>query len=97
MYLSVLETRPNNPYAAIAKSIQAKTIGEIIDVKLNAICCSNGSGGIEAVVTTNLGSFSGRVGDSFQLPVGADRLRNFLSIEDKVCKAIKSMDPKFVI
>ena len=58
---TVLESRPPNPYLDIAKIIQAKTVPEIIDVKINSIVCGNGSSGVESIVITNLGSFHGQI------------------------------------
>lgn len=55
----IVERRPTNPYVEIAKLIEAKTMPEIIEVLIKPVLTTSGVCGVEAVVNTNLGSFSG--------------------------------------
>ena len=88
----LLETRPSNPYVFLGNLIQAKTMPEIIDLKIRAICTSNARGGVKASVITNLGTFEAYVGEVPGLSEG-DILRNYFSMEDRISSNLKSMNP----
>ena len=90
----VCEKRPANPYVEIARLIEKKTLPEIIDVKLSSICCANGTGGVRAMVITNLDSFEGLAGGPLLAVSGTDRLRDFTILESKVSAIMKSLDPR---
>jgi enolase len=58
---SVLETKPQNPYDALSKLLQARCTPKILSI---AISCgmSTGTAAVVAVVTTELGSFAAHSG-----------------------------------
>ena len=88
----LLETRPSNPYIALGKMIQAKSMAEIIDVKIKAMCAANATGGVKVSVITNLGIFEACAGEIPGLSEG-DVLRNYYSMEDRISSNLKSMNP----
>ena len=57
----IVERRPTNPYVEIAKLIEAKTMPEIIEVLIKPVLSASGACGVEAIVNTNLGKFSGNI------------------------------------
>ena len=88
----LLEIRPSNPYVYLGNLIQAKTMPEIIDLKIRPICTANARSGVKASVITNLGTFEACVGEIAGLSEG-DVLRNYFSMEDRVSSNLKSMNP----
>ena len=90
---ALLEERPENPYTALGKLIEAKTMPEIIEIKLYPISVEGGAGGVEAKVITNLGEFTGSAADSFDAPPGSDTLRAF-GLEEAKIQVIKEIDPR---
>ena len=66
----LLEDRPSNPYTALSKLIEAKTMPEIVDILVYPTICEGGRGGVEVKILTNLGEFSGKAGDIFDSPAG---------------------------
>ena len=49
----------------MAKLLEARTLPEIIDLKIESICTANACGGVKVSVVTNLGIFDGSVGEVF--------------------------------
>ena len=88
----LVDVRPSNPYVALGQMIQAKTMPEIIDVKIHPICSANARGGVKASVITNLGTFYAYAGEAAGVSEG-DTLRNYFSIEDRISSHMKSLNP----
>lgn len=89
----VVEKRPANPYACIARSMETKTFAEIIDVTLHSIIVGCGQGGCKAVVATNISSFSAMVSYP-EAKKDTGILRDFTIQEEKVLEKLKSLDPR---
>lgn len=88
----IIERRPANPYVEIAKLIEAKTIAEIIEVRISPTILSYGRSGVQVFVNTNLGEFSGESGFKFDdsIPQMMDFLNDQLLLDD----ALRNLDPK---
>lgn len=90
----VIERRPENPYSAIARAMETKTMPEIIDVFLTPYVSANGQGGVEARVLTNLDTFSGFAGIPSPFPPTEDVLKDYSAMATHVKDLLKSQDPR---
>lgn len=61
----LIESRPFNPYVAITKMMETKTLAEITDVNLCSIIVGGGNSGVLITVQTNIGSFSATVANPY--------------------------------
>lgn len=61
---------------------------------LRSVCAASSTGGISALVITNLGSFEALVGDMHIHTPGSDILRDFVMIESKIAGVLRSVDPR---
>lgn len=91
----IVERRPTNPYVEIAKLIEAKTMPEIIEIILRPMLSASGVCGVEAMVNTNLGKFSGQCAFPFDIDDDSDalELKDFDVFELKIDDALKNIDP----
>ena len=92
----MVETRPANPYMAIAAGMESKTLPEIIDVFLRPVIVSKGYGGCEATIVTNISSFKGVA--SYPYPKDNTQsiqfFKDYSIIEDKLKNLLKNLDPR---
>lgn len=70
----LIVSRPLNPYVAITKMMETKTLAEIIDVNLCSVIVGGGNSGVLATVYTNIGAFSAIVAYPYS---HYDRYRNY--------------------
>jgi hypothetical protein len=71
----LIASRPLNPYVAITKMMETKTLAEIVDVNLCSTIVGGGNSGVLATVFTNIGSFTATVAYPYS---HYDRYRNHL-------------------
>lgn len=90
----VIERRPDNPYMAIARSMESKTLPEIIEVYIYSTVVANGCGGIEAKIVTNLDQFIGTAGIPYNQPLATDILQDYSAMQTHARDALKSLDPR---
>lgn len=90
----LIESRPSNPYIAITKMMETKTLGEITDIQINSTITGRGSSGIKATVHTNIGSFSAIAAYPYSSDAPYGLTRDFTVIEDILKDALCSLDPR---
>lgn len=99
----VVERRPANPFMAIAKFMESKTLAEVLDVKIS--CCIAGRGlmGVEVSVVTNISSFTARTCDSTYAAAyhpdsgDADLIKEYAVLQEKARDCLRGMDPRNIV
>jgi hypothetical protein len=88
----IIERRPTNPYVEIAQLIEAKTMAEIIEVKIKPVLIGSGNVGVQAIVLTNLGPFTGECGYKYN----SDNIAfiDYSGAELAIDEVLRLTDPK---
>mmetsp|Transcript_19734 Transcript_19734/g.19065 ORF Transcript_19734/g.19065 Transcript_19734/m.19065 type:complete len:529 (+) Transcript_19734:216-1802(+) len=91
----LIASRPLNPYVAITKMMETKTLAEIVDVNLCSTIVGGGNSGVLATVFTNVGSFSATVAYPYSHYDSAkcDMSTNYSNVQDVLRDALFSVDP----
>ena len=89
----VVDARPTNPYVAIARAMEAKTMAEVIDVFVYSVIAANGGSAVQVKVVTNIGVFFGACGYA-KANADDDNLIDCLALQDLLRDIIRHVDPR---
>lgn len=84
----VVTERPSNPYVAIARMIELKTVPEIMDVRLLSLF-QKGFYSVRAILSTNIGNFEAIV----PYKHAVEESRDYSILEGKLKEVLLSLDP----
>lgn len=88
----VVVERPKNPYLAISKGFETKTLPEIIDISLLPVLIGS-QFGVKASVSTNISTFSAVVSYFSEENVAIDSFKDYGIIQNKIRDAVADLDP----
>lgn len=90
----IIVDMPINPYMAIAASMEAKTMCEIISIALNPVVVGANLFGVEATVVTNITAFKGVACYSSRAEQSElDEIRDYETLKTSIEDIILELDP----
>ena len=92
MVNGVLEARPKNPYIEMSKLLEAKSMAEIITIRLSALITDTGMA-VQALVSTNVGMFEASCGCAPNAADMDDELKDYTIIQDEICNSLLGKNP----
>ena len=90
----LVESRPSNPYVAITRMMETKTLAEISEILLSSTIVGRGSSGIQATIITNIGSFSATVAYPYSTCSQYDLSTDYTSIQETLKENLCKLDPR---
>lgn len=89
----LVDRRPLNPYVAITKLMETKTLSEISDVQICSAITGRGGCGVLATVLTNIGSFSATVAYPYD-SVDCDSMSDYSAVQENLRDSLNQLDPR---
>ena len=89
----LVDRRPLNPFIAITKMMETKTLSEISDVQICSAITGKGGCGVLATVVTNIGSFSATVAYPYD-SIDCDSLSDYSAIQENLRESLNQIDPR---
>jgi L-alanine-DL-glutamate epimerase-like enolase superfamily enzyme len=92
----LVEKRPTNPYIAISRMMEIKSLPEIMDVIISPAIVGRGLAGVEVVIMTNIGAFTGTGAFRYDLPeIGPlEFFPDYATIQDTLRSTLSKIDPR---
>jgi enolase len=89
----LVDRRPSNPFIAITKMMETKTLSEISDVQICSAITGKGGCGVLATVVTNIGSFSATVAYPYD-SIDCDSLSDYSAVQENLRDSLNQVDPR---
>ena len=90
----VITERPKNPYIAIAKACEKKSLPEILDVSIVPYLVGRNLYGVRAILLTNISSFSGVASyPSNAVQLEPDSVRDYTTLNNALQEILTGLDP----